>query len=215
MPSGGSKRLKGAGVGVHVALLRGINVGGKNRLPMKELAAIFSRLGCAEVRTYIQSGNVVHQASEALARRAPAAVSAALAGRFGLRVPVVTRTAAELGEVARRNPFLRAGADAGTLHVAFLQEEAGSAGRRAKAARPEHLADRPDPAAVTSLDPARSPPDAFAVRGRDVYLHLPSGVARTRLTNAYFDSKLRTTSTVRNWRTVLQLLEMAGESGPV
>ena len=67
----------------------------------------------------------------------------------------------------------------------------------------------PDPANVDALDPDRSPGDEFAVLGREVYLHCPNGMARTKLTNAYFDSRLATTSTMRNWKTVLKLLELA------
>ena len=177
-------------VGVHVALLRGINVGGKNKLPMKDLAAIFSAAGCRDVQTYIQSGNVVCRASQTLAERIPALVAAAVWDRFGFRVPVVMRTADELRQVARENPFLRAGVDTGTLHVMFL-------------------ADLPDAAKVAALDPDRSPPDVFAVCGREIYLHCPGGLARTKLTNKHFDTKLATTSTVRNWKTVLTLLELA------
>jgi uncharacterized protein (DUF1697 family) len=177
-------------VDVHVALLRGINLAGRNRLSMKDLAAMFTDGGCGSVATYIQSGNVVFEASPALARRIPVLIEKAIADGFGYHIPVVTRTAGELHKVVRGNPFLRAGADAGTLHVAFL---AGS----------------PAAAKVKALDPDRSPPDAFAVRGREIYLHCPNGFARTRLTNAYFDSKLATTSTVRNWKTVKTLLELA------
>jgi uncharacterized protein (DUF1697 family) len=177
-------------VDVHVALLRGINLAGRNRLSMKDLAALFMDAGCESVTTYIQSGNVVFEGSPALARRIPALIEKAIADRFGYRVPVVTRTEGELHKVVRGNPFLRAGADAGTLHVAFL---AGS----------------PAAANVKALDPDRSPPDAFAVRGREIYLHCPNGFAHTKLTNAYFDSKLATTSTVRNWKTVKTLLELA------
>jgi uncharacterized protein (DUF1697 family) len=176
---------------IHVALLRGINVGGKNKLPMAELVQLFTAAGCAQVQTYIQSGNVVFAASPATAQRVPAKVSAAIAARLGLRVPIVLRRADELRAVVARNPLLKAGADQGTLHVAFLEHE-------------------PDRRAITALDPKRSPGDAFAVVGREVYLHLPSGVARTKLTNAYFDSKLATTSTLRNWRTVLKLVELTG-----
>jgi uncharacterized protein (DUF1697 family) len=107
-----------------------------------------------------------------------------------LRVPVVTRTADELREVSEQNPFLAAGADAAALHVVFL-------------------ADRPSPARAAALDPQRSPGDALALRGRDIYLHCPHGVARSKLTNDYFDSKLATVSTARNWKTVLRLLELA------
>lgn len=177
------------GAGIHVALLRGFNLG-KNRLPMKELQALFTGAGCGHVAIYIQSGNVVFEASDRLAGQIPARISGALAVRFGMNIPVLTRTAAELAKAARANPFLKAGADPDTLHVAFL-------------------ADRPSAARIASLDALRSPPDEFAVVGREVFLRLPNGAARTKLSNAYFDSRLATTSTVRNWRTVLTLVEMA------
>ena len=175
---------------VHVALLRAINVGGKNMVPMKSLASMFVDAGCSGVETYIQSGNVIFHADSALALRIPALISEALTDRFGFHVPVLTRTATELSRVARSNPFLRAGAELEILHVAFL-------------------ADRPGAAKVKALDPNRSPPDQFAVRGCEIYLRLPNGAGRTKLTNSYLDSKLATTSTLRNWRTVLKLLELA------
>lgn len=176
---------------VYVALMRGVNVGGKNKLPMKDLAAMFAEAGCTDVVTYIQSGNVVFRATQACAARVPAAIAKAVADRLGFRAPVVMRTAGELRGVARGNPFQRAGTPVESLHVLFL-------------------ADRPSSAAVATLDPRRSPPDEFEVVGREIYLRCPSGVARTKLTNDYFDSKLATTSTMRNWRTVLKLVEMTG-----
>ena len=98
-----------------VALLRGINVGGKNRIAMSDLADVFASAGCGEVRTYIQSGNVLFTASPALLGRVPERVSREIAARFGLRVPVVVRTADELRECVRRNPYLDSGAEAATL----------------------------------------------------------------------------------------------------
>src|SRR3989304_1372124 len=83
---------------VHVALLRGINGGGKNMLPMKDLAAMFTNAGCASVSTYIQSGNVVFEASPALSRRIPTLIEKVIADRFGYQVPVVTRSGAGLGK---------------------------------------------------------------------------------------------------------------------
>jgi uncharacterized protein (DUF1697 family) len=177
---------------VYAALLRAVNVGGKNKLPMKDLAEMFADAGCADVVTYIQSGNVVFRATEACAARVPAAIAKAVGDRLGFRAPVVMRTAGELRGVARGNPFLRAGAEPESLHVMFL-------------------ADRPSPARVATLDPRRSPPDEFVVVGREIYLRCPNGVGRSKLTNAYFDSKLATTSTMRNWRTVVKLVEMTGE----
>ena len=176
--------------GVNVALLRGINVGGKNRLPMKELAAMFVDLGCDDVRTYIQSGNVLFRTSPTLGKDISSLISSSILSRFGYRVPVVTRTAQDLQEIVQANPFLEAGAETDKLHVVFLP-------------------DLPDGAHVEALDPNRSPSDEFAVLGREIYLHCPNGLARSKLTNNYFDSRLSTTSTMRNWRTVLELLELS------
>jgi uncharacterized protein (DUF1697 family) len=174
----------------YVALLRGINVGGKNALAMKDLARLFTEAGCTDVSTYIQSGNVICKTSASAARDLPTRIHRAIEGHSGLRVPVVLRTAKELAATTQSNPFLKGAGDAELLHVAFL-------------------ADAPDAARLKTLDPLRSAPDEFVVIGRDVFLRLPNGVARSKLTNAYFDSKLATTSTLRNWRTVLKLLELA------
>lgn len=173
----------------HLALLRGINVGGNNKLPMKDLIEIFIEAGCSDVRTYIQSGNVILGASADLASRLPGLITAGIANRFGHRIPVVLRTAAQLGDVLGHNPFLDAGAADEELHVVFL-------------------ADVPAPHRVEALDPDRSPPDTFVVRGQEIYLRLPNGAADTKLTNQYFDSKLATISTGRNWRTVTKLFEL-------
>lgn len=176
---------------VYVALLRGINVGGRHKLPMNNLLALFEDAGCRAARSYIQSGNVVFEAPAALVRRVPTLIAAAIAGEFGFEVPVVMRTAAELRKVVVDNPFARAGVDPATLAVAFL-------------------ADRPTKARVARLDPKRSPSDEFIVRGREIYLRMPNGVARSKLTNAYFDATLGTTSTARNWNTTRKLLELTG-----
>jgi uncharacterized protein (DUF1697 family) len=173
----------------HVALLRGINVGGRNKLPMKQLVPLFEQAGCKNVQTYIQSGNVIFRASDAVARRIPTVVAKAIADQFGYSIPVVVRDAKSLDRIANKNPFLAAGADPAMLHVAFL-------------------AARPSAAKLKDLDPHRSPPDEYTLSGSEIYLHCPKGFARTKLTNAYFDSKLDTTSTVRNWKTVLKLLEL-------
>ena len=177
--------------GVHVALLRGINVGGKNVLPMKVLVALFEGAGCRAVRTYIQSGNVIFEANAALAALIPSIISARIEAECGFSPPVLVRSASDLAAVVRDNPHRGAGAEPSTLHVAFL-------------------AVAPSPALIATLDARRSPPDTFIVRGRELYLCLPNGVARTKLTNAYFDARLRTTCTVRNWRTVQALVALCG-----
>lgn len=173
----------------YVSLLRGINVGGHHKLPMRDLAAMFAAAGCEDVRTYIQSGNVVFRAPAAVADGLATRIAEAIAANQGFQIPVVMRTGSDFDRIVRDNPFLAAGADPAKLHVGFLAAE-------------------PDPAEVARLDPDRSPPDAFAVRGSEVYLHFPAGVARSKLDNAYFDRTLNTVCTIRNWRTVGKLHEM-------
>jgi uncharacterized protein (DUF1697 family) len=179
---------------VHVALLRGINVGGKNMIPMAGLKDIFVGLGCDGVRNYIQSGNIVFCSSESVAERVPRLVSKAILDRFGHRVPVVLRAAADIQRVVSENPFAESEIDPAFLSVGFL-------------------ADLPEKSGIAALDPDRSPGDSFRMQGREIYLHCPNGAADTRFTNQYFDSTLTTTSTFRNWRTVLTLLEMTQSTG--
>ena len=161
---------------------------------MKDLAAMFVDAGCDDVRTYIQSGNVVFRADVTLAEDIPSRIGASILDRFGYEIPVVTRRARDLEAIVEANPFVEAGAETDRLHVVFL-------------------ADAPDAEHLEALDPDRSPPDEFAVRGREIYLHCPNGLARSKLTNAWFDSRLSTVSTMRNWKTVRKLLELAADNG--
>lgn len=174
----------------YVALLRGINVGGRNRLPMAELARSFEQAGCVSVRTYIQSGNVVFAAAPSIALNARESVGAAVSARMGTDIPVILRSVADLARVVDENPFLDASQDPRVLHVGFL-------------------ADKPSQDRVSSLDPDRSPPDEFVVRGKEIYLRLPNGMSGTRFTASYVERVLATPATFRNWRTVENLLKIA------
>jgi uncharacterized protein (DUF1697 family) len=176
----------------YVALLRGINLGPNNRLPMKALEKMFSDAGCSEVRSYVQSGNVVFSANKSLAGKLPDQIAVRILKSFGFRVPVILRTAEQIAETVRNNPFLKKEAMTDILHLMFL-------------------ANQPSQERIAALDHSRFLPDELVIRGAEIYLRLPNGVARTKLTNAYFDSKLDTVSTGRNWRTVNKLLEMMQE----
>ena len=178
----------------HVALMRGINVGGKNMLPMKNLAEMFREVGCTDVRTYIQSGNVIFDVLPALVKTISGHITNRIEELFGLRIPVILRTAGEMATTSRNNPYMKTGTDEKLLYVFFLA----------------HLPAREN---VSKLDPGRSVPDSFSVHDREIYVNLPNGAARTKLTNAWFDTKLATTSTARNWRTVLTLTQMMLERG--
>ena len=171
-----------------IAFLRGVNVGGRNRLPMEALEAFFQEAGCSEVRSVIQSGNVLFRATPAVAAAAPKRVAARVEKALGHRPAMVLRTRDELARVLEGNPLLAEGLDAELLHVVFL-------------------ADRPTRAAVAALDPARSLGDRFVVVGREVYLYLPRGVSGSRFTADYLDRTLGTMGTWRNWRTVRRVAE--------
>ncbi len=177
----------------YVALLRGINVGGANKLPMKELAALFAAAGAKDGRTYIQSGNVVFKATGHVVAHLANTISEAIEEGFGLKVPVLLRSRAELEAVLDANPFVDRGSNPKAFHVMFLS-------------------DHPSDERVAALGPQRSPPDEFAVLGREVYLHCPKGIARSKLTTAWIDRALGTVATVRNWNTVNALVEMCRAS---
>ena len=174
----------------YVAFLRGVNVGGKNMLPMKDLAQMFVKAGCKDVVTYIQSGNVVFSAPAGVVKKLPAQIAAAIEKRFGHKVPVVLRSNEQLARTIDAHRYIKEGKDPKICHVLFL-------------------ADSPTPQAIQALDPNRSPGDSYEVLGGEIYLHLLTGAAKTKLTNAYFDSKLATVSTGRNWATVLKLFELS------
>ena len=179
-------------MGRTVALLRGINVGGRNSIVMADLRAIFEDLGHRHVETYLQSGNVVFEATGAPALLA-ATAARRITSELGLDVPVVVRSGAELQTIINANPFLADGADPATLHVVF------AVGRAA--------AD-----ALGDLEPGRFSPDRFVHRGREVFVQCPNGYGRTKLTNTFFEARLGPgagATTTRNWKTVTRLAEMA------
>jgi uncharacterized protein (DUF1697 family) len=156
---------------------------------MKELVPMFEDVGCQNVRTYIQSGNVVFEANSTLAGNIPTLIPEAIEKKCKIKVPVVVRSEKEIRAVARNNSFLKDGAEEKHLHVAFLVQ-------------------KPLKKAVGELDPDRSPGDEYVVQKKEIYLHCPNGMARTKLTTSYFDSKLKNTCTVRTWKTVMKLLKM-------
>jgi uncharacterized protein (DUF1697 family) len=174
----------------YVALLRGINVGGRNSLPMKDLIAMFEKAGASDVKNYIQSGNIVFSASASLAKKIGSLIGAAIKKKYGFESPVIIRSATDLSGIVARNPFAKKG-DADVWHITFLSST-------------------PSAEQVGALDAKRSPTDSFAVVGSEIFLYCPNGYGNTKLTNAYFDSKLKMVSTVRNWRTLLKLIEMCG-----
>ncbi len=194
-----------------VALLRGVNVGGRT-LPMADLRRCLEGLGFANVRTYLQSGNAVFDA-DASATEIAARIGVRIERDLGMRVGVLVLTAGDLAAIAGANSFVgEAGVDEQYLHATLLFTEAGEAdfGEASTAAYSEvwrSTFDKLDLPAVEG-EQARftgAPPLATPV----VYLSLPHGYGRSKLTNAYFERTLGATATTRNWRTIRALTELS------
>lgn len=174
-----------------IAMLRGINVSGHKIVKMDRLRAAFEVLGFGNVRTYVQSGNVVFEAKAA----APTGIAETIVCRierdFGFSVPVTVVTAQELGRVFRENPFVKeVGADLSKLHVTFL-------------------ADIPAAVGLAKMGALPAGPDRFHCRSRCVYLHCPEGYGNTKLSNNAIERALAVSATTRNWKTVTALHQMA------
>jgi uncharacterized protein (DUF1697 family) len=176
----------------YIALLRGINVGGKHSMPMKELVAILESLGCQNVRTYIQSGNAVFQHKPAEAKNLASRVTTAIEERRGFAPQVLVLDAQQLAKVVKANPFPEAECEPKSLHVWFLAEKPAKAG-------------------LTALDALRTNSEKFELRGSAFYLHAPDGIGRSKLA-ANVERHLGVAATARNWRTVCTIEKMAGES---
>jgi uncharacterized protein (DUF1697 family) len=172
----------------YAGLLRGVNVGGV-RLAMSDLREICTGCKLEQVQTYVQSGNVVFTSPETDSATLEAAIERGIARTLDMQIPVLVRSAADLEAVVDNSPYAHKVKDPKTLYVTFM-----------KAA--------PDKAAIARVDP--QPPDEFTVVGREIHLNMVGGYGRTKLSNAYFERKLKAVATTRNWRTVNTLVELLG-----
>jgi uncharacterized protein (DUF1697 family) len=173
----------------YVAMLRGVNVGG-NPLKMAWLREACEELGLREVRTYLQSGNIVF-ASPLAAARLAALLKQTIDKQTRLPVPVIIRSAKEMADIVAQNPFLkRKGVDATKLHVTFL----GDVPKRLDSAR---------------LDKLAGTRDDYVVARREIYLHCPINYGETKLSNTAIEKALGVSATTRNWTTVTTLADMA------
>jgi uncharacterized protein (DUF1697 family) len=174
-----------------IALLRGINVGAHNRIAMPELRELLTSAGFDDVRTYVQSGNVVLSSDlppERLARKC----ARQIADGFSLDIEVVVRTRDELAEVVRLNPLGEVAVNPKRYQVSFCSAE-------------------PDAEVVSELAALAVPPEQLVAIGRELYGWHPSGIGRSRLWTRLAGRELGVTATARNWSTVTKLLAMADE----
>ena len=171
-----------------VALLRAVNVGGR-KLPMAELSALCEGLGWSEIRTYIQSGNLVFEADAA-----PAALEAqlekALSARFGFEVPVVIRTSPQWKALVASNPFAKESETEANWVLAGLSKA------------------KLDPGAAAAIQAKAASGERVVQAGEALWFHYPAGVGTSKLTPALIDRAAGSAVTARNWRTIIMLNEM-------
>jgi uncharacterized protein (DUF1697 family) len=171
-----------------IALLRGVNVGGGNRLPMADLRALAAEIGFGDVSTYIQSGNLILDAPVDEAEIA-SSLRSALADAYGLDVAVVVRSSTELARIAERHPDAGGPIEPKLLHVCFLDRA------------PDRGAEGPDP--------ARYRPDGWTIDGREIFVRYPDGSARSKLTIDVFERAYGAIATARNLNTVRRLAALS------
>lgn len=174
----------------YVALLRGINVGGNNRIAMADLRQWITALGFDGVATLIQSGNVVLSGPARPTAEVATAVRSAIAGESGLDIAVMVCTRDELAAVVAANPYREADDEPTKVHVAFL-------------------ADGSDLGGLEAVDPASYAPDEWTAGPGVLYLRFPDGTASSKLAVELGRRRTGVVATVRNWRTVTKLLELS------
>jgi uncharacterized protein (DUF1697 family) len=173
-----------------VAFLRGINVGGKNKVSMSDLRNMCEELALTEVKTMLQSGNVVFDAACENASQLETILEKEATKRFGIEIDFMVRSAADLGCAIRANPFVaEAKTDPGHMVLLFLKQSAGQGSEEA-------------------LRDAIKGREVVKVRGMEAYAHYLDGIGTSKLTNTVLEKKLGTRVTGRNWNTVTKLHEI-------
>lgn len=176
---------------VFIAFLRGINVGGNKMIPMAALKELFDDLGFKNVRTLLQSGNVVFSAKAATNAALAAKIAAAIRKRFGSDVEVVIRTSEELRKAVARNPFPAAAQDDPShLLIVFLAQAPSSAAGKAIAA-------------------AKFKDERFRLEGTELFAHYGAGIGHSKVPSNFIEKTLGVSGTARNWNTVTKLIALA------
>jgi uncharacterized protein (DUF1697 family) len=177
----------------YIALFRGINVGGNNILPMKDLVALLEKLGAHSIKTYIQSGNAVFRHQAERASQLSSSISAAVKESHGFEPQVFLLDLVEMERAMASNPFPEAESEPKTLHLYFL------------ASVPQN----PD---LKTLDSLKQNNERFELIDKVFYLHAPNGIGRSKLA-ARVERALGVAVTARNWRTVGRIMAMAKQGG--
>jgi uncharacterized protein (DUF1697 family) len=173
-----------------IALLRGINVSGQKQIKMSDLKTLFEATGFQDVKTYIQSGNVIFSAKEKSKRKLGNKSSLAIKSKYGFDVRVIVITPDEIECVLKNNPFFKNKKDAEKLYVIFLSEN-------------------PLVENIKKLNAINYSPEEYVIDGRYIYLFVPNGYGKAKLNNNLFENKLKVFGTTRNWNTVNKLFGLS------
>jgi uncharacterized protein (DUF1697 family) len=179
---------------VIISMLRGVNVGGHNRIKMDALRALYESLNLRDAETYVQSGNVIFRTEERDAARLAKQIEDGIERKFQFRPVVILRTAAEMRDVVARNPFAkRHGIEPNKLLVTFLASDPGAEARE-------------------KVLEVKCHPEELRIHRRELYIYFPNGMGRSKLSSSALEKTLKTPGTGRNWTSVTKMLEMAERS---
>lgn len=173
---------------IYISMLRGINVSGQKKIIMEGLKKLYESLGFKKVQTYIQSGNVIFQSTEADSSSVIQKIEKKITKVYGFEVSVLIRTPKELCQVIARIPFTKQEAE--KSYVTFLS-------------------DVPVEVPTDEINKAKNSSEKFKIIGKEIYFYCPTGYGKTKLSNNFFEKKLKLSATTRNWNTVNKLLEIA------
>jgi uncharacterized protein (DUF1697 family) len=177
----------------YIAILRGINVSGHKMMKMADLTAMLNGLGFKNTKTYIQSGNVVFQSKETAPAQLQKKIEKKIAEAFGFEVPVMIIPVNEIETILKDNPFLKKKTiDLTKLHVTFLNGVY-------------------DKKITAQLGEQKYGNDEFVATSTAIYLHCPDGYGNTKLSNTFWENKLKVIATTRNWKTVNELKNLADQ----
>ena len=175
----------------YISLLRGINVSGQKKILMKDLKALYENLGFENVMTYIQSGNVLFETKETAIEALQQQIADAIQKAYGFEVPVLVKTVDNLQKIFERNIYIeRYKDDVSKLYFTLLGET-------------------PDSELVDALMAMNYQPEEFYIANDTVYFYCPTGYGKTKLTNNFFEKKLKVAATTRNYKTMKKLVELA------
>jgi len=180
-------------VGVYISILRGINVSGQKLIKMVDLVKHFESLGMKQVRTYIQSGNIIFQSSDSAPGKIALKIEKKIKKEYGFDVPVIVKSAKDIEKTLNNNPFLKRGESSNQLYVTFLS-------------------DVPKRELVNSINAKQYLPEEFTWNKDRIYFFSPHGYGNAKMNNNFFENKLKLKATTRNWKTVIKLFELAAQA---